>query len=159
MLNSSSHRGHRLLTLTVALFLTTGGTAFPAPIYFHSSTFSPHIFRNYPLYTEDNIEDNIIVDTGFVYERAVVVDGRGVSGFIQRERNGDLVIRIPDAVREKYRIRFFDATNSFLFEVRQIRDPLLILEKYNFQHAGMFQYELYRDNLLIERSSFLIRKD
>src|SRR5258707_14434964 len=47
------------------------------------------------------------------------------SGFIRREKNGDLVIAIPNVVSEKYKIRFFDDDNNFLFEVRQIRDPLL----------------------------------
>jgi len=82
-----------------------------------------------------------------------------VSGFIRRERNGDIIIAIPTVEREKYKIRFFDDDDHFLFEVRQIRDPMLIVEKYNFQRSGMFQYELYRENLLIERSTFLIRKD
>jgi len=62
-------------------------------------------------------------------------------------------------VSGKYKIRFFDDDDNFLFEVRQIRDPLLIVEKYNFRHTGLFQYELYREDLLIERSTFLIRKD
>jgi len=105
--------------------------------------------RNFPLYNRYIV----LADT------ALTTDRRVASGFIHRERNGDLVIMIPNAVHEKYRIRFFDADNSFLFEVRQIRDPLLIVEKYNFQHAGLFQYELYRDNQLVERSTFLIRKD
>ncbi|HEY4337762.1 MAG TPA: hypothetical protein VGM89_17735, partial [Puia sp.] len=56
----------------------------------------------------------------------------------------------------RYRIRFFDDRQAFLFEIRQIHDPLLIIEKYNFGHAGRFVYELYRDNGLVEKSSFQI---
>ncbi len=55
-----------------------------------------------------------------------------------------------------YKIRFFGVDQALLFEIRQIQDPVLIVEKYNFGHAGMFQYELYRDNSLVERNNFRI---
>lgn len=32
-----------------------------------------------------------------------------------------------------------------------VRAPLLIVEKYNFIHAGQFFYELYRDTALVEK--------
>jgi len=77
------------------------------------------------------------------------------SGII-RQRNGDIVIALPADAMGRYRIRFFDDKDALLFEIRHIRDPLMIIEKYNFGHAGRFQYELYRDNGLVEKASFLI---
>jgi hypothetical protein len=81
------------------------------------------------------------------------------SGYVRRNANGDLVITVPQNTAGRYRIRFFDERGTLLFEIRHIRDPLLIVEKYNFEHAGLFVYELYRDTVLIERSKFSIRKD
>jgi len=78
------------------------------------------------------------------------------SGFVRHERNGDIVITLPADALGRYRIRFFDDKQDLLFEIRQIRDPLLIIEKYNFGHAGRFAYELYRDNGLIEKAGFRI---
>jgi hypothetical protein len=161
---STTQRGKRLFSITVNLLITIGMNAAPvftagikplslssagaAPfsgqLFFHSGSSRPHILWNSPLYKGDTVLLNGRENPG------------AVSGFIRREKNGDLVIVIPNAVREKYKIRFFDDDDHFLFEVRQIRDPLLIVEKYNFQHTGLFQYELYRENLLIERSTFLI---
>ena len=80
----------------------------------------------------------------------------GHSGVIRSARNGDIVIALPADAMGRYRVRFFDDKNVLLFEIRQIRDPLLIIEKYNFGHAGRFRYELYRDNGLVEKESFLI---
>jgi hypothetical protein len=80
----------------------------------------------------------------------------GHSGVIRHARNGDIVIALPADAMGRYRVRFFDDKNVLLFEIRQIRDPLLIIEKYNFGHAGRFQYELYRDNGLVEKESFEI---
>jgi hypothetical protein len=78
------------------------------------------------------------------------------SGIVRHERNGDIVITLPADALGRYRIRFFDDKQALLFEIRQIRDPLLIIEKYNFGHAGRFVYELYRDNGLIEKAGFRI---
>lgn len=80
----------------------------------------------------------------------------GHSGVVRHEKNGDIVIALPADALGRYRVRFFDDRNVLLFEIRQIRDPLLIIEKYNFGHAGQFQYELYRDNGLVEKASFRI---
>lgn len=78
------------------------------------------------------------------------------SGIVRHERNGDIVITAPADAIGRYRIRFFDEKEELLFEIRQIRDTLLIVEKYNFGHAGSFRYELYRGSSLVEKSSFRI---
>ena len=67
-----------------------------------------------------------------------------------------MIISIPAGLQGRYRIRFFGDDKGLLFEIRQIQDPVLIVEKYNFRHAGLFQYELYRDKDLVEKSSFRI---
>ncbi|HWB94613.1 MAG TPA: hypothetical protein VG605_22310 [Puia sp.] len=67
-----------------------------------------------------------------------------------------MVITVPAGSSGRYKVRFFNRDNVLLFEVRQIRDSPLIIEKVNFVHAGIFQYELYRDNHLIEKNSFRI---
>jgi hypothetical protein len=35
----------------------------------------------------------------------------------------------------------------------------LIVEKVNFRHAGLFQYELYKDNALVEKNTFMIKSN
>jgi hypothetical protein len=113
-------------------------------IFFHSAVPGPHIL---PDYTLCNTEEDTVA------YRPVA------AGLITRGKNGNLMIAIPPAMLGRYKIRFFDEAHYFLFEIRQIHDVLLIVEKNSFQHAGLFQYELYRDNTLIERSSFLISND
>jgi hypothetical protein len=185
MAHLTTQRGKRLFSITVTLLLVACANALPVistprnnhfltpmglpsmrgQFFFHSQCILAHIFLNYPLYKGDTVlEGRTGHEARNGHDRKVGNEGRkngdeAASGFIHRERNGDLVIAIPNVVRERYKIRFFDEEDHFLFEVRQIRDPMLIVEKYNFQHTGLFQYELYRENLLIERSTFLIRKD
>lgn len=90
-----------------------------------------------------------------LYSRDTALTNR-TSGIVRHQRNGDIVITPPADALEHYRVRFFDDQQSLLFEIRQIHDPLLIIEKYNFGHAGRFVYELYKDNGLVERASFQI---
>ena len=81
---------------------------------------------------------------------------RYVNSGIVRQKNGDIVIALPPNAMGRYKLRFFDEKETLLFEIRQIRDPVLIIEKYNFGHAGLFMYELFRDNGLVEKGTFRI---
>jgi len=149
----------KILSLIIsALLITTGVNAGPANIFLHSSNSRSHISTKSPLYNSGgNIEWIRIPDTPGIKE-GKHTDGPS-SRYIRREKNSDLVIAVPDAENGRYRIRFFDDKDRFLFEIKQIRDSLLIVEKLNFQHAGLFQYELYRGESLVERNTFIIKKD
>jgi len=105
----------------------------------HVSNYSPggnqNPFEN-ALYTEDT--------------------ARRLHSGIVRQKNGDIVIVLPQDAMGRYKIRFLDEKERLLFEIREIRDPVLIIEKYNFGHAGLFLFELFRDNGLVEKGTFRI---
>jgi hypothetical protein len=46
-----------------------------------------------------------------------------------------------------------------LFELKDIRDQVLLLDKANFQHAGWFLFEIFDDGILMEKNRFYISKD
>ena len=129
------------LSLAILLIAFRGLAISPSQKNFQRTDSLPHNSRSYTLYIRDTVAE------------------RAASGYVRRLANGDLVITVPQTASGRYKIRFFDERNSLLFEIRQIRDPLLIVEKYNFEHAGQFKYELYRDSLLIEKSNFSIRRE
>lgn len=131
--------GKRLFSGIAALFLIVGAKAAIVPKnYCGSGSVFAHISATYSLSKRD---------TSLEHRR---------SGIVRNERNGDVVITVPAGSSGRYKVRFFNRDNVLLFEVRQIRDSPLIIEKVNFVHAGIFQYELYRDNHLIEKNSFRI---
>jgi hypothetical protein len=72
---------------------------------------------------------------------------------------GNVRIRLNDFVRKKYSIKFFEEDDSFLFELKEIKEPFLILDKSNFYHAGWFKFELYDDGKLVEKFKFYLTKD
>ncbi len=81
------------------------------------------------------------------------------SRYVYTERDGSIAISLPDAHDKKYSVRFFEDDQSFLFEVRQIKDNYLLLDKVNFHHSGWFRFELYDGSRLVERHRFFIPKE
>ncbi|HVW61780.1 MAG TPA: hypothetical protein VHC48_17125 [Puia sp.] len=130
-----------------AVLLTTGVRADKRDSFLYSSTCNSHISGISTLYILGK-------DTGWLSP----AEERIPSRYVRKEKNSDLVIVVP-VVRGKYKIRFFDDRDQFLFEIKQIRDSLLIVEKVNFRHAGLFQYELYKESALVERNLFIIKSN
>ena len=149
-----SRKDKFLSCLAVALSITTGTNAGPVPIFSQSSFPSCHISLKYSLSNNEEAVYMIIPDTAGIKHTHTAL-----SGYIRKDKNNDLVITVPDTQSGKYKVRFFDENGRFLFEIKQIRDSLLIVEKLNFQHAGLFQYELYKGEGLMERNTFLIKND
>ena len=149
MLYPLSWKDKTIAFLATLVLLTTVAKATPerAGDFLHSSSRNSHISGISSLYIIDK-------DTGWLSP----ADERISSKYVRKEKNSDLSIVVP-APRGKYKIRFFDEQDQFLFEIRQIRDSLLIVEKVNFRHAGFFQYELYKDNALVERNTFIIKSN
>ncbi|MEO7923941.1 MAG: hypothetical protein ABIR30_09695 [Chitinophagaceae bacterium] len=80
--------------------------------------------------------------------------------YVYTHRDGYVRISLPDEEKpKKYSIRFFDEGQSFLFELKDIKEKDFKLDKTNFFHAGWFRFELYEDEKLIERHKFYLEKD
>jgi len=75
--------------------------------------------------------------------------------------NKDGLVRISllDFGSKKYSIKFYEDDDTFLFELKNIKEASLMLEKSNFYHSGWFKSELYQDDKLIEKNRFFIPKD
>ncbi|MDO6431367.1 hypothetical protein Q4E93_12255 [Flavitalea sp. BT771] len=145
MLFPLSWKDKLIAFLATAVLLTTVAKA-DSRIFLYSSLRNSHISGIYSLYIDK--------DTGWLSPVGEKISSR----YVRKERNSDLSIVVPTP-HGRYRIRFFDSQDRLLFEIRLIRDSLLIVEKANFRHAGLFQYELYKDNALVERKTFMIKSN
>lgn len=81
------------------------------------------------------------------------------SFYVYTNKDGYLFINLPDADKKKYRIKFYEEDDSFLFELKNIKEPALTLDKANFLHAGWFKFELYNDEKLVEKNRFYLARD
>jgi hypothetical protein len=79
--------------------------------------------------------------------------------YIFTGKDNNVIITLADATKKKYSIKFFDDKGNFVFEVKKIQEPFLILDKVNFIHAGLFNYELYDNGELLEKYRVIISKD
>ena len=82
-----------------------------------------------------------------------------ISPYVFAARDGNISISLPDCRTKKYFVAFFEPDNTPVMEVKDIKDPLLIIDKTNFGHAGWFRFELYEDGKLKEKNKFLIPRD
>jgi hypothetical protein len=81
------------------------------------------------------------------------------SFYVYTNKDGYLFVNLPDADKKKYRIKFYEEDDSFLFELKNIKEPALTLDKANFMHAGWFKFELYNDEKLVEKNKFFLAKE
>lgn len=81
------------------------------------------------------------------------------SFYVYTNKDGYVFVNLPDAEKQKYRIKFFEEDQSFLFEIKTISHPSLTLDKTNFMHAGWFFFELYNDEKLVEKNKFYLAKE
>jgi hypothetical protein len=81
------------------------------------------------------------------------------SVYVFAGKMGNIHVALPDAAKKHYTVKFLDENNKLLFELSEIKDPSLILDKTNFHHYGWFRFELYDGELLKEKNKFFIPKE
>lgn len=81
------------------------------------------------------------------------------SKFVYTEKDGNIAIVLPEAGMKKYAVKFFDEEENPLFEIKEVKESAVTLDKANFLRAGWFRFELYEDGKLKEKHKFFIPKD
>ncbi len=80
--------------------------------------------------------------------------------YVYTHRDGYVRISLPDEEKpKKYSIKFFDDADTFIFELKEIKEKEFKIDKTNFYHAGWFRFELYEDGKLLEKHKFYLEKD
>ena len=82
-----------------------------------------------------------------------------VSPYVYTNKYGNINVSLAEARTRHYSVKFFDENDKLLFELSEIRDPSLILDKTNFRHSGWFHFELYDGSQLKEKNKFFIPKE
>lgn len=78
------------------------------------------------------------------------------SNYIYTTADGNINIKLPDAANKDYSVKFYETDGSFLFEVKQVKEPFLILEKAIFLHAGWFNFEITEGGKPFEKWNLFI---
>ena len=74
-------------------------------------------------------------------------------------KDGVVRVSLKDFGSKLYSIRFYEDDDSFLFEIKNIKEASFMLDKSNFYHSGWFKSELFENEKLVEKNRFFIPKD
>lgn len=80
------------------------------------------------------------------------------SAYVYTNKDGYVFINLPDADQKKYRIKFMEENGDLLFELKNLKQTALTLDKANFYHSGWFNFELYNDEKLVEKNKFYLAR-
>lgn len=81
------------------------------------------------------------------------------SGFIYTNPQGNVTIILPKGKTEQFKVKFFDNNGDEIFQVSNVKEHTLVLDKSNFMRAGTFRFELYENGVLREKNKIIIPKD
>lgn len=81
------------------------------------------------------------------------------SSYVFTGKFGNIHVSLPGAAQRHYAVKFYDDSDKLLFELSEIRDSSLIVDKTNFHHSGWFRFELYDGDQLKEKNKLFIPKD
>ncbi|HXB95163.1 MAG TPA: hypothetical protein VNU70_08395 [Puia sp.] len=81
------------------------------------------------------------------------------SPYVYTGKYGNIHVMLPEAAKKHFAVKFFDEDKKLLFELSEIRDSALIVDKTNFHHYGWFYFELYDGDQLKEKNKFYIPKE
>ena len=92
--------------------------------------------------------ENLLNDDTFVLSSLIYTNGEG-----------NLIISLPDAPKNRFTLRVFREDKSLLFEMKHIRENQLLVDRSNFHNSGWFRYELREGERIRERNRFYIKPD
>jgi hypothetical protein len=58
-----------------------------------------------------------------------------------------------------YAIKFFDEQGVPQFDIGEVKESSLLIDKVNFLRSGWYKFELYEDGKLKEKHKFFVPKD
>lgn len=82
-----------------------------------------------------------------------------ISPWVYTSKDGNVMIALSDYNHKKYFVAFYETDSTLVLEIKDIKDPELIIDKTNFGHSGWFRFELYEDGKLKEKNKLLIPRE
>jgi hypothetical protein len=78
------------------------------------------------------------------------------SALIFTDREGNLIIALPEAGKRKYTLKVFREDGTPLFTMKQISETQLLVDRSNFFHSGWFRFMLFDGEKPREEGRFFI---
>lgn len=152
-------------TIGTVLNVTAKANGFVDPKEFIPSTQYYRLFLSFEggnyLFTESHrpAKDTQNITTAIIDYQPPAKTWFIPSRHVYSGRDNNVIISLPDADHKKYSIKFYEEDGTFLFELKKVTEPYLTLDKVNFMHSGLFNFEIYENRIIVERHKVYIPKD
>ena len=81
------------------------------------------------------------------------------SQYVFTDKDGFINIKLDDAEKKKYQVIFMEEDETPLIDIKQVKDPLLILDKTNFYKGGWYKFTLKENGRIKEKGKVFLPKD
>ena len=81
------------------------------------------------------------------------------SQYIFTDRDGFIVVKLPDAANKKYEVVFLEEDDTPVLELRGIKESQVTIDKTNFYHGGWYKFELRENGHVKERNKIFLPTD
>ena len=81
------------------------------------------------------------------------------SEYIFTDRDGYIVVKLPDAGAKKYDVVFLEEDDTVVLELTGIKESQLTIDKTNFYHGGWYKFELRENGHVKERNRIFLPTD
>jgi hypothetical protein len=81
------------------------------------------------------------------------------SEFVFTDKDGYIVIKLLDADKKRYEVKFMEEDETPVLDIKTIKDSYLIIDKTNFYHGGWYKFELRENGRVKERNKVFLAKD
>ncbi len=124
----------------------------------------PDTSQNHLAETPDKVpEPAVIIEKDLIparkFPKPVIQSGFVPSKFIYTNKDNNLILNLPDAEKVNFSLRFYDDKGKPVFAIKKITEAYLIVDKVNFLRTGWFYYDLFDDDILLEKYKFYIGRD
>ncbi len=101
------------------------------------------------------IEGNTKMEKAFIADSSIL-NLYEPSGFIYANKDGNLVIVLPDPAKKHFTLKVYREDGATVFVMRNIKESELLIDRSNFFHSGWFKYELSENGKIREKNKFFI---
>lgn len=136
-----------------------------APFYLKTKegvvTLMPHEFKSFRDSILTKTNDTLLqiaADTVLVQPYSPPFVQRS-SQYIFTDRDGFIVVKLPDAATKKYEVIFLEENDSPVLELRGLKESQVTIDKTNFYHGGWYKFELRENGHVIERNKIFLPTD
>lgn len=75
------------------------------------------------------------------------------------DKDNNVVTKLFNVKANKYLIRFLTEDYKLIFEIKNPPDDYFVIEKVHFSHGGWYQFEIYKNDFLLEENKFFISSE